>query len=316
MEVSAKKCGSASEHEVWRGQLDGKRGKLGFGMWRRVSLVLATVTGAARGPSGHDLRRLLGLWVSELSFRREALSILDVAFVASECFPPRRRYAVEGASFDELLVTIFLVPLLRLSGPAAPSPLCDRRQSSRRRCLFVFGALEEKDCSARLDWDTGSMPPPEFRDSRAAVAGLLVYLPWVESFSYRFRHPQHVNFLEVETLTSLIRGPVDRGVGNRRVLCLVDSRVVLGSVCKCRSSSRRVNFRLGRVGGLLLAICGGYPLGHPPSDAPSRFYSVSKLRTALPLFSRELHITTPETLPEEPKLTDCSNHSSKAPETL
>ena len=30
------------------GQLDGKRGKLGFGVCRRVSLMLATVTGRAR----------------------------------------------------------------------------------------------------------------------------------------------------------------------------------------------------------------------------------------------------------------------------
>ena len=59
--------------------------------------MLATVTGAARGLSGRDLRRLLGLWVHALPFRREALSVLDVAFVAAECFPPRRRCAVEGA---------------------------------------------------------------------------------------------------------------------------------------------------------------------------------------------------------------------------
>ena len=57
--VSAKKCGSVFEHEVWGGQLDGKRRKLGFGLGRRVSLMLATVTGTARGLSGHDLRRLL-----------------------------------------------------------------------------------------------------------------------------------------------------------------------------------------------------------------------------------------------------------------
>ena len=63
---------------------------------------------AARGLSDHDLRRLLGLWVYALSFRREALSVLDVAFVAAECFPSRRRCAVEGALLDELLVTTFL----------------------------------------------------------------------------------------------------------------------------------------------------------------------------------------------------------------
>ena len=146
------------------------------------------------------------------------------------------------------------------------------------------------------------MNPLEFPDLRAAVAGLVVDLPWVESFSYRFRHPQHINLLELEALISLIRGPVGRGLGNRRVLCLVDSRVVLGSASKGRSSSRRVNFRLRRLGGLLLAnklsldLC-WVPSWANPSDAPSRFYSVSSRRTAVPLFSRQLHIT-PEALPE------------------
>ena len=81
--------------------------------------------------------------------------------------------------------------------------------------------------------------PLELQDSRVAVAGLVVDLPWVESFSYRFQYPQHINLLELEALISLTRGLVDRGLGSRRVLCLVDSRVVLGSVCKVRSSSRR-----------------------------------------------------------------------------
>ena len=80
----------------------------------------------------------------------------------------------------------------------------------------------------------------------------MVDLPWVESFSYRFRYPQHVGRLGLEALISLIRGLVDRGFGNRRVLCLVDSQVVLGSVCKGRSCSRRANFRLRRLGGLFV----------------------------------------------------------------
>ena len=130
------------------------------------------------------------------------------------------------------------------------------------------------------------MPPPEFRDSRAAVARLVVDLPWVESFAHRFRHPQHINLLELEALISLIRGLVDRGLGNRRVLCLVDSRVVFGSVCKGRSSSRRENFRLRRLGGMLLANNLSFdlywvPSWVNPSDAPSRFYSVSMWRTVV-----------------------------------
>ena len=229
-------------------------------------------------------------------------AVLDVAFV-----PP-------NVSLEELLVTAFLAPLLNADLRAQPHLqlfATDASPASVGACSTpvslelwtrLYDFSDEKGCSVRLGWDTGSMLPPEFRDSRAAVAGLVVDLPWVEGFSYRFRHPQHINLLELEALMSLIREPVDRGLGNRRVLCLVDSRVVLGSVCKGRSSSRRVNFRLRRLGGLLQAnslsldLC-WVPSWKNPSDAPSRFDSVSKWRAALPLFSRELHIT-PEALPE------------------
>ena len=82
--------------------------------------MLAMVTGAARGLSGHDLQRLLGFWLYALSFRREALSVLNVAFVAAERFPTRRRCAVEGALLEELLVTAFLAPLLDADLRAQP----------------------------------------------------------------------------------------------------------------------------------------------------------------------------------------------------
>ena len=105
------------------------------------------------------------------------------------------------------------------------------------RCLldaFVFGALgsssrllRRESCAVRPDWDTNSTHPLEFRDSRAAVAALVVDLQWVESFSYRFQHPQHINLLELEALISLIRVQVDRGLGNRRVLCLLSAELFL-----------------------------------------------------------------------------------------
>ena len=93
---------------------------------------------------------------------------------------------------------------------------------------------------------------------------------------------------------------MDRGLGNRRVFCLVDSRVVLSvqrslqqSTCELPSPSSR---GLLLANNLSLDVC-WVPSWANPSDAPSRFHSVSKWRTALPLFSRELHVT-PEALTE------------------
>ena len=226
MVVSAKKSGATFEHEVWRGQFYGKRRKLGFGEGRRVSLMLPTVTEAGRGLSGHDLRRLLGLWVYALSWMWH---LWPRNVFRHDVVVPSNLYATDASP----------------SGAGA----CSTPVSLELRTI-LYDFSVEKGCSVRLDWNT--MPPPEIRDSRAAVAGFVVDLPSVESFSHRFRHPQHINLLELEALISLIRELVDRGLGNRRVLCLVDSRVVLGSVFQ------QLTCKL------------------PPSDAPSRVYSVGR----------------------------------------
>ena len=115
MVVSAKKCGSAFEHEVWGRPVGRKSGKAVFRLGTSSVVDACHRDETARGLSGHDFRRLLGLWVYALSFRREALSVLDVAFVAAECFPPRRRCAVEGA-----FVTAFPAPLLDADLRAQP----------------------------------------------------------------------------------------------------------------------------------------------------------------------------------------------------
>ena len=51
--------------------------------------------------------------------------------------------------------------------------------------------------------------------------------------------------LELTALTLHIKHLANRGARRQRILCCVDSQVVLGAVSKGRSSSRRLNFGLG-----------------------------------------------------------------------
>ena len=180
----------------------------------------------------------------------EALSVLGVAFVAAECFPPRRRCAVEGALLEEFLTTAFLAPLLNADLRARPHLqlfATDASPSGAGACSTpvslelwtrLYDFSDEKGCSVRVDWDMNSMPRPELRDSRADAGRIGGGFAVGRKASLAvFWYPQHINLLELEALISLIQGPVDRGLRNRRVLCLIDSRVVLGSMCKGRSSS-------------------------------------------------------------------------------
>ena len=98
----------------------------------------------------------------------EALSVLDVAFVAAECFPPRRSWGIEGAQLDELPVSTFLAPLLDAdlraqphlhlhatdAGPAGAGA-CSTLASLELWTLF-YDSSEKTGCSVRLDWSTGS----------------------------------------------------------------------------------------------------------------------------------------------------------------
>ena len=137
--------------------------------------------------------------------------------VRSKRFPPRRRCVVEGALLEEFLVTAFLAPLLDADLRAQPHLQVFATDASPQGTPVslelwtrLFDFPDEKGCSVRLDWDMNSTLPLELRDSRAAVAGLVVDLLWVERFSYRFRYPQQINLTEMEVLINLIRGPAAR----------------------------------------------------------------------------------------------------------
>ena len=144
---------------------------------------------------------------SALSFRREELSVPDVSFVAAKCFPPRRRCAVEGA-----FVTAFPAPLfdadlraqqhLQLfatdtspSGAGAWST-----PVSLELWTHLHDFSDEKGLEHEFDAHTGT--------SRltSGVPGLVVDLPWVESFSFCFRYPQHINFLDLKPSSASFEG--------------------------------------------------------------------------------------------------------------
>ena len=71
-------------------------------------------------------------------------------------------------------------------------------------------------------------------DARAAAAPLALRLNWATWFSNRFFGGKHINLLELESLTSLLRRVSREGIRARRLLVLVDSRVVLEAVSKGR----------------------------------------------------------------------------------
>ena len=102
-------------------------------------------------------------------------------------------------------------------------------------------------------WDTREEPPSNMHDGRALAAPITMKLNWTTMFSFRFSKGKHINVPELESLISLLRTITREGIRARRLVVLVDSRVVLGSVSKGRSSLRKINFLLRKLGFWCLA---------------------------------------------------------------
>ena len=70
-------------------------------------------------------------------------------------------------------------------------------------------------------------PPSNMHDVRAIAAPLALKLKWTTLFSHRFLAGKHINLLELESLIGLLRRITRAGIRAKRLLVLVDSRVVL-----------------------------------------------------------------------------------------
>jgi hypothetical protein len=99
---------------------------------------------------------------------------------------------------------------------------------------------------------------------------------WRDVQEYGWKHPRHINVLELEAavLHVMRRMREAKAIGCRFVH-LTDSQVVAGVVAKGRSSSRKLNVVVRRLGGLLLGCHGRMVVAwcktaENPADGPSR----------------------------------------------
>ena len=290
MPISSHKGNFGFKAEFWGGALDGISGSLGFPMHRRTTLMYVTLLGALLGVTRGSLQQILGAWNFALSFRREALCCLDVAFLCARKLPTRRHTPAHGALLDDLLVVAGIAPLLQADLRTQPRYdlfATDASPSGAGACIAkvtpdlwhsLHRIAEERGEHVRLDWGPGP-PPPSFVSTHSSAAALVTPATWTELFAYRFRANDHINVLELVALVSLLRRLSNQGVRRQRILCCVDSRVVLGAATKGRSSSRKLNHVLRKLAYECLASSLTVdllwvPSWANPADAPSRHFSL------------------------------------------
>ena len=221
----------------------------------RVSLMLITMLVAATGANRTLHQRLFGGWAFALAFWRAANACLDVAHSAAASLAPSRRCRVSGALSDELLLVTGLAPLLDTHLRAEP---CEKLHATgaspdgaggcaasitQKDWLALYDLAEEKEEHVRLDWK-GEEPPSKMHDGRALDHA--VRFPILHGQAHQLPgtgepdQPPQANHTR-------------EGMRARRLLVLVDSRVVSGAMSRGRSSSRNINLLFRKLGFWCLA---------------------------------------------------------------
>ena len=99
---------------------------------------------------------------------------------------------------------------------------------------------------------------------------------WVVKKAIKFKRSEHINCLEIRMFLYTLRWKLRRLRGQeRRILHLMDSQVGLAVITKGRSSSKKINQILRRIGALGVAgdvygLLGYVATDVNPADEPSR----------------------------------------------
>jgi len=298
MPLAEDKKVNAEEAELRGGYLQGRRGDISFWAARRASLMAVTCMGLLLGMTKQQAQRVLGAWNFAMSFRALACSALGLVYTAVDRLPARGAVRFRGPAQEDLLLAVGLAPLLSTNLRAQPSSLVFATDASpyaagatvakvsEKTWMRLYDWAEEKGEAVRLDW--GSEPPPTvMQDVRALTANVTCALDWSVVFSRGFDFKDHINVLELEAVIMLVKRLSLEGWHHSRVLVAVDSRVVVGAIAKGRSSSHKLNFRLRKLGALLLARdlyleVVWIPTWANPADAPSRFTALTEWYRSIP----------------------------------
>ena len=187
----------------WVGALDGIARTLGFTSCTRTSLTCVTLTGAVLGVTRTSLQQLLGARNFALSFRREALRRLDVAFLRrSDASHAPSHSSYQRSTGNDLLLVCGMGPLLQADLRASPRLelfATDASPSGAGACVApvtsalwrtLYNLAEEQGEHVRLSWG-GSSPPVELTPSRCAHVPRSSLPPiGLCTFGYRFRAPR------------------------------------------------------------------------------------------------------------------------------
>ena len=157
-------------------------------------------------------------------------------------------------------------------------------------CREVARLLVEPLKTTRFDEDCIALKVSH--GSAQWVSELCRSLKWKKLLQFRFRKANHINVNESLSFRSLVKH-LSKDEPGSRFVALLDSKVVIGSTSKGRSSSKQLNFYLGStlpyfIGGDLYPYLIHVGSKEYPSDDISRFVQLRISDGITPLWLQSL----------------------------
>ena len=157
--------------------------------------------------------------------------------------------------YDELFMACLLLPFTESS---IRSPVSSQRAATDATvqksgsgvadvpvevARLLHSRSESEGERVRLDWTKAELKwaPTTMIEPDKSVDGLVTSLGWHSGRARKFAKASHINIQEVLACAEELD---IRGLGgerDKRIVCLLDSRVAIGSISNGRSSSRSLN---------------------------------------------------------------------------
>ena len=232
------------------------------------------------------LASLIGYWSHALLFRRAGYAVLQESYAVARD-PSRVPIALPLSVRDELIALACLAPLLYtdLRAPVSATVVATDATLTRGAAVSavvplltarrLFSGAEFRGADARLV-DRVDLPDEAAAPAADPVlAATIAAWPWQVRAAYDM-DADHINAQELRALVGLIARRCRSSANfKQRLVALLDNLAACGGAAKGRSSSRRMNRLLRRLGAFLLAadiyIAPRYiPSAVNPADPPSR----------------------------------------------
>lgn len=241
-------------------------------------LRLDTVSVLRRGTcSGRDMAQLVGRWTWLMLVTRPALACFSSVyrFIQSA---GRRIFNLWPTVARELWAVARLSPLFvtSLSAPWYSHVMATDACLSGTGVVAAPVPVSVVTLAARIS-GSGSLAPKTVVDE--SLDRLLVQRPWTTLVSAPWAREEHINQLELLSVSVALRRVLSTPSSiRRRLLVLSDSQVAVGALSKGRSSSHNLLRRIRPLSALLLGSglqlhLRWIPSDYNPADGPSRAWA-------------------------------------------